>query len=221
MLRAPAPIARTALAASAHSRAPNVPRPARQLWLLDHGGVAWLIDTDLATSWQSNLGHRSPPRFVHVRALDTSRGQPLHLGVEIAAHEVQVTSARLCRMDRKFGRRQASRRSASLLPHRWNRSRTPQRGTHDQRPRRCCRALRARRRPSAHLAHPSKGNATAAPDHRAASDMARARGSRCLRSGPADRAREARSCGILDSCCDAILLVSPDVHVCERMTKGF
>src|SRR5436309_10878536 len=84
-----------------------LPSTRRQSGLPEHRGVAWLVDTNLATSGKSDLRHGSPPRFVDVGALDSSRRQPLDLTLEIAAHEVQVTSVRLCWVDRKFGRRQA------------------------------------------------------------------------------------------------------------------
>ena len=60
--------------------------------LLDHCGVTWLVETEFSASWESDPGHRSPPRLLDFGALDTSCGEPLELSIEIAAHEVQVQS---------------------------------------------------------------------------------------------------------------------------------
>jgi hypothetical protein len=79
----------------------------RQLWSVDHGGVTWLIEADFTASRESDLGDRPPPRVLDVGARDTLRSQPLHLGVEITAHEVQLRPVRLGGMDRDLGRRQA------------------------------------------------------------------------------------------------------------------
>jgi hypothetical protein len=78
-----------------------------QLWSVDHGGVTRLIEADFTASRESDLGDRPPPRVLDVGARDTLRSQPLHLGVEITAHEVQLRPVRLGGMDRDLGRRQA------------------------------------------------------------------------------------------------------------------
>jgi hypothetical protein len=66
-----------------------------------------LIEADFTASRESDLGDRPPPRVLDVGARDTLRSQPLHLGVEITAHEVQLRPVRLGGMDRDLGRRQA------------------------------------------------------------------------------------------------------------------
>ena len=61
--------------------------------------MAWLVQTNLATSWESDHCQRPPACLLHIGALDTSRSKPIHLGLEIVAHEVQVAAMRFRRMN--------------------------------------------------------------------------------------------------------------------------
>jgi hypothetical protein len=63
-----------------------------------HRRVFGLVETDLATAGKSDLRHRTPTRFLDGRASNTLRFEPLHLGREVVAHQVQLGGRSFRRM---------------------------------------------------------------------------------------------------------------------------
>lgn len=71
--------------------------------LVHHGGMAWLVEADLAAAREADPGHRSPTGFFNLRALDALFCQHPHGSMEVVAHQVQLRPGRVCRMNGHLG----------------------------------------------------------------------------------------------------------------------